>query len=76
MYFLILFSVLLNDACTVTAATMAIYYIFLFSQSATGFIEYKKALQAYREKKIDEKPSIHKIKNDMDNANIRAATRL
>mmetsp|Transcript_21530 Transcript_21530/g.49357 ORF Transcript_21530/g.49357 Transcript_21530/m.49357 type:complete len:193 (-) Transcript_21530:107-685(-) len=59
----------------VTAAAMAMYYVFLFRQSTVSFAEFEKALRDYKEKKIDVRPSIGRIKYDLGNPNILAATR-
>lgn len=60
----------------VTAAALSMYYIFLYNQSAVAFIEYDKARQAYHEKRIDEKPTLLKIKYGLDNPEIIVANRL
>ena len=59
----------------VTAASMCLYYIFLFLQSYTTFVELELAQTAHREKKMDVKPDIKKIKYGIDNLNILAANR-
>ncbi|KAL7540839.1 hypothetical protein ACHAXR_011012 [Thalassiosira sp. AJA248-18] len=59
----------------VTAAAVLLYYIFLFNQSYVVFAEFFKAKKAYREKKIEEKPSIQGFKYGSGNINILAANR-
>ncbi|EJK45114.1 hypothetical protein THAOC_36293 [Thalassiosira oceanica] len=60
---------------SVTAAAMAMYYVFLFRQSTVSFAEFEKALREYKAKKTDVKPSIGRIKYDLGNPNILAVTR-
>ncbi len=61
----------------VTAASMIMYYIFLFHQSAVAFSELNKA-KLHGKKKTDDKnaASLTAIKYGSDNANIIAANRL
>eukprot|EP00571_Detonula_confervacea_P015703 CAMPEP_0172297344 /NCGR_PEP_ID=MMETSP1058-20130122/406_1 /TAXON_ID=83371 /ORGANISM="Detonula confervacea, Strain CCMP 353" /LENGTH=187 /DNA_ID=CAMNT_0013006487 /DNA_START=55 /DNA_END=618 /DNA_ORIENTATION=+ len=60
----------------VIAVAMIMHFIFLFNQSAVVFLEFNQARQAYREKKVDEKPSLPALKYGLDNVNIRVANRL
>ena len=60
---------------TVTAASLLLYYIFLFYQSMTAFVEFNKARKAYREKKTEVKPALAGIKYGSDNLNMLAANR-
>jgi len=60
----------------VTSAALTMYYIFLYNQSAVAFAEFDKAQQAYRDKKIEEKPTLMKIKYGLDNTEIIVANRL
>lgn len=55
---------------------MCMYYIFLFYQSRVAFEEFSQEKRLYDNKRIDEKPSLSKIKYGLDNANVRAANRL
>ena len=61
----------------VAVASMLLYYIFLFYQSATAFIEFSKAQRNYRDKKSErqEKPNLGKIKYGADNYKIHIANR-
>ena len=61
---------------SVTSAALTMYYIFLYNQSAVAFAEFDKAQQAYRDKKIEEKPTLMKIKYGLDNTEIIVANRL
>ena len=63
------------DCYTVSAAAIVLYYIFLFHQSAVALMEFNRARQAYREKKIEEKPSFRNTKYGSENVNILAANR-
>eukprot|EP00956_Cyclotella_meneghiniana_P009563 scaffold13204_cov66-Cyclotella_meneghiniana.AAC.2 len=71
-----------NELCiftthsSVTSAALTMYYIFLYNQSAVAFAEFDKAQQAYRDKKIEEKPTLMKIKYGLDNTEIIVANRL
>ncbi|KAL3805878.1 hypothetical protein HJC23_007839 [Cyclotella cryptica] len=61
----------------VAVASMLLYYIFLFYQSATAFMEFSKAQRSYGEKKSDgqEKPNLSKIKYGSDNYNVHVMNR-
>ncbi len=52
------------------------YYIFLFNQSYTAFVEFGMARKAYRDKKTEDKPDMASIKYGSDNINMLAANRL
>ncbi len=65
----------------VTAASMILYYIFLFNQSAVAFSEFNKSKMLQENKKSDDNtdhnaPSLGAIKYGSDNANVLAANRL
>mmetsp|Transcript_20149 Transcript_20149/g.32655 ORF Transcript_20149/g.32655 Transcript_20149/m.32655 type:complete len:111 (-) Transcript_20149:431-763(-) len=59
----------------VTAAAIIVYYIFLLYQGAAVHMEFRRARQAFCDKKIKEKPSYTKIKYGLDNFNNLAANR-
>jgi hypothetical protein len=59
----------------VTVASMLLYYIFLFYQSATAFMELRKAENNYGKKKTDEKPNMLKIKYGPNNYNVHVMNR-
>ena len=61
---------------TVTSAALIMYYIFLYNQSAVAFDEFDKAKRAYRDKKIEDKPTLSEIKYGSDNTEILVANRL
>ncbi|KAL3759175.1 hypothetical protein ACHAWU_001193 [Discostella pseudostelligera] len=65
----------------VTTASMILYYIFLFHQSAVAFSEFNKSKKLEGNKKSDDNnesnaPSLGAIKYGSDNSNVRAANRL
>lgn len=61
----------------VAVSSLLLYYVFLFYQSATAFLEFSKAKDAYRNKKSDEKgkPDLGKIKYGSDNYYVHVANR-
>lgn len=52
------------------------YYIFLYNQSAVAFDEFDKAKRAYRDKKIEDEPTLREIIYGLDNTEILVANRL
>jgi len=61
----------------VAVASMLLYYVFLFYQSTTAFMEFSKAQRNYRDKKSEgqEKPNLSKIKYGADNYNVHVMNR-
>mmetsp|Transcript_4828 Transcript_4828/g.9899 ORF Transcript_4828/g.9899 Transcript_4828/m.9899 type:complete len:186 (+) Transcript_4828:290-847(+) len=59
----------------VVAASMCMYYVFLFYQSYTTFDELQKARKTFRDKKTKEAPDIKQIKYGVENVNVVAANR-
>jgi hypothetical protein len=60
----------------VTVSSILLYYVFLYNQSATVFVEFAKAKREHRDKKKEgEAPSLAKIKYGLDNFTVIAANR-
>eukprot|EP01082_Thalassiosira_pseudonana_P014791 g13351.t1 g13351 contig8:465505-467258(+) len=60
----------------VTVSSILLYYVFLYNQSATVFVEFAKAKKEHRDKKKEgEAPSLAKIKYGLDNFTVIAANR-
>ena len=59
----------------VSAASIFMFYAFLFNQTMTVFLEFSRLMKEYKEKKREVKPSFSELKYGTDNMKVLAANR-